>query len=338
MICQPHGIQRSSPWSFKQKRLADLLPFANLLRCPMAPCRYRNSQFIQFAEYEIQWLVPVLLCGASRLDMRARERGMWWSNVNGPFVVSSQPQADEVKWGEMGRLPVRTPWGRKQAVLSASGYRWKDRIGVGVHETMRRRWSSLDEVMMSRNFGHGQRRRDRKWCLHLAVLWSSKTICHVTPPAIVVMSVFFGFAAVATAVNDERFRIGNSHFEEVGGFWWVWGFAEILRWNTKTFRAGPMDECRGRELVLDRNRFGVCGDGSHFVTLKRSDDNDSDTRTKGLVVLKQVWMYLETSYLFEKKIDGAKVWEIAFPYILPSQAVSGASSPLAYLTFLQEFN
>jgi hypothetical protein len=32
------------------------------------------------------------------------------------------------------------------------------------------------------------------------------------------MSVFFGFAAVATAVNDERFRIGNSHFEEVGGF------------------------------------------------------------------------------------------------------------------------
>lgn len=30
----------------------------------------------------------------------------------------------------------------------------------------------------------------------------------------------------------------------------------------------------GRELELDRNRFGVRGDRSRLVTLKRSDDND----------------------------------------------------------------
>lgn len=48
--------------------------------------------------------------------------------------------------------------------------------------------------------------------------WSSQTICHVTPSTVVVVSVFFGFAAVATAADDERFGVVDGHFEKVDGF------------------------------------------------------------------------------------------------------------------------
>lgn len=40
----------------------------------------------------------------------------------------------------------------------------------------------------------------------------SETICHGTPATVVVMAVFFCFAAIAAAVDDERVGVGDLHF------------------------------------------------------------------------------------------------------------------------------
>jgi len=40
-----------------------------------------------------------------------------------------------------------------------------------------------------------------------------ETICHVTPSAVVMVSVFLCFAAIAAAVDDEGLWVGDGHFE-----------------------------------------------------------------------------------------------------------------------------
>jgi len=51
----------------------------------------------------------------------------------------------------------------------------------------------------------------------------SETICHVTPAAIVVMTVLFCFAAVAAAVDYEWCGFCDLHFWGEFGAWWVDG-------------------------------------------------------------------------------------------------------------------
>jgi len=53
----------------------------------------------------------------------------------------------------------------------------------------------------------------------------SETVCHITPATVVVIAIFFGFAAVSTAVDDQRLGVGDGHFEEVGCCWCL---AEVL--------------------------------------------------------------------------------------------------------------